>query len=261
MGTEIEPLSAVDNVQANPLMGQDNYQAALFQATLAGVKVEPQTGKPTALWNYSRKGCLYEYHKDEGNIKNDVQAGCYEVKTKGEYTLSSFNTENNASLTGFSAKGTDSNFNRLKPFGLGGEWGLDERGGVLEAGAGGRISLAKDPGVKAEAKVGAVALEGDLRGKAGVYPSRWVDGLCNMTEGKNSDIPAISDICNEVSKHDYGIAFSGKAGATIGWAASGEVHGQVKDGKLDIGLSGKLANGVGPILGGNLQVGRFDRNE
>jgi hypothetical protein len=41
---------------------------------------------------------------------------------------------------------------------------------------------------------------------------------------KSSDVPAISDDCNEVTKHINGIAFSRKAGGTAGWAAA---HGQV----------------------------------
>jgi hypothetical protein len=260
MGTEIEPVPAANNAPAGLAMGQDNAQAALFQATLAGVKVEPKTGKPNELWNYKAPGgCLHEDHKDQFHIKNDIQAGCFEAKTSAKYTPFSFSTDNNVSLTGFSAKGTDTTLNGLKPFGLGGEYGLDERAVVLEAGASGSANLAT--GGKAEAKVGAVVLEGDLRGKAGVYPSRWIDGLCNVMDGKNSDIPAVSDICNEVSKHDYGVAFSGKAGGIVGLAAGGEAHLQLINGRFSIGVSTTLSPGVGSSLGGNIEAGQFDRNE
>lgn len=258
MGTDIEPVSAANNAPAGLAMGQDNDQAALFQATLAGVKVEPKTGKPTELWNYNAPGgCLYEDHKDQFHIKNDVQAGCFEAKTSAGYTPSSFSTENNVSLTGFSAKGTDSTLNGLKPFGLGGEWGLDVRAGVLEVGASGNASLTR--GGEAEAHVGAIVGEGALRGTAGVYPSRWVEGLCNVTNAKNSNISTVSEICNEVSKHDYGVALSGKAGGTLGWAAAGEAHAEVKNGKFSVGLSGKLSPGFGPSVGANFQAGQFDR--
>jgi hypothetical protein len=186
MGTDIEPVSAGNNPRADLAIGQDNDQAALFRPTLAGVKVEPKTGKPTELWNYKAPGgCLYEDHKDEFHIRNDVQAGCFEAKTSAEYTHFSFSTDNNVSLTGFSAKGTDTTLDGFKPLGFGGEYGLDERIGVLEAGASGSIS-STDPSLKAEAHVGAIAGEGVLRGTGGVYPSRWVEGLCNVTDGKTA---------------------------------------------------------------------------
>jgi hypothetical protein len=254
MGTNIEPVSAANNAPAGLATGHENDQAALFQATLAGVKVEPKTGTPTELWNYKAPGgCLYEDHKDQFHIKNDVQAGCFEAKTSAEYTPFSFSTDNNVSLTGFSAKGTDTTLNEFKPLGFGGEYGLDERIGVLEAGASGSIS-STDPSLKAEAHVGAIVGEGVLRGTAGVYPSRWVEGLCNVTDGKNSNISSVSELCNEVSQHDYGLAFSGKIGATLGWAASGEIHGQLKDGRVDAGWSQKLAPGVGTIIGADARL-------
>jgi hypothetical protein len=261
MGTDIEPVSAASNAPAGLAMGQDNDQAALFQATLAGVKVEPKAGKPTELWNYKLPGgCLHEEHKDQFHIKNDFQAGCFEAKTSAEYTPFSFSTDNNASLTGFSAKGTDTTLNGFKPLGLGGEYGVDARALVLEARASGSANLATRSG-KAEAKVGAVALEADIRGKAGVYPSRWIDGLCNMTHGKNSDIPLVSNTCNDVSKHDYGVAFSGKAAGIVGFAAGAEAHLQRINSRWSIGLSATVAPGLGPSLGGNIEAGQFDRNE
>jgi hypothetical protein len=51
------------------------------------------------------------------------------------------------------------------------------------------------------------------------FAERRVEGPCNMTDEKNSDVPAISDICNEVTKHVNGIAFS--RSGTGGWAAPG----------------------------------------
>jgi hypothetical protein len=56
-----------------------------------------------------------------------------------------------------------------------------------------------------------------------------------------------------------GFAFSRKAGGTVDWAASGEIHAHVKNGTFDIGVSGKLADAIGPIFAGNLQAGRFNR--
>jgi hypothetical protein len=251
-----DAVPAADNAQAYWQAGND----AAFQQALADAKIEPKAGKPTELWSYGKEGCLYKDHKDQFHIKTDVQAGCFEAKTNAGYTPFSFNTENNASLIGFGAKGTDPSLNGLKQFGLGGEWGLDERAGVIEAGASGSINWgSQNPGAKVEAHAGAIALEGDVRGTAGVYPSRWVDGLCNITGATNSSIPAVSETCKEVSTHDYGIAVNGKAGATVGYAAAGEAHAQLKDGRVDTGASFKLAPGIGPNLGVGIQFGRFDR--
>jgi len=201
--------------------------------------------------------CWHENTEQNGPVTSSHQDACIGYDIKGGIKLHA---------TGHSFSMTNKGLNKYKPYGAGAEMGMDTKLVSLEGGVSADAKLTNKEGnispyIKGEIKGGAIAAEANLRGKIGVFPSRWVDSACGRYDGRHSMYTTVSDLCDAVSKKDYGISLNGNLGGTVGYAVGVDGQLGVKDGRARAGVTVKVSPGLGGTIGGGMDIGAFDKDE